>query len=78
VNTSLTREAFNVLMTLPHGVHCSSNRNSLDEVASDLFISSIVKASGPRVGVAGQLLNVRQINPLREQIGNDGHAERMR
>ena len=51
-----------------------SNPNPLHDVAGDFLLSTVVKAGGARVGVAGQALDVFEGNALFEQVGG-GESE---
>jgi hypothetical protein len=44
----------------------------------DLLVAPVVKASGPRISVASESLNIGEVNALREQVGDDRNAERVR
>jgi len=55
-----------------------SNGNPLDDVTCYPALPSVVKTSGPWIGVAGQKLHVVQRNALLQQVGDRRRPKRMR
>ena len=55
-----------------------SDRDALDDIAGDLFVSPVVEAGGAGVGVAGEALHFIERDALGEQVGDDGDPERVR
>ena len=55
----------------------SSDRNPLDDVPRDSFLTVVVETHGPRAGVTSQVLDVLKRNPLLKQIRDRRDAERV-
>ena len=56
---------------------CCSDRNPLNQVPRHLPLPAVIQSCRSRVSVAQKVLHLFQRNVLLEQVGGDGHAERM-
>jgi hypothetical protein len=72
---SESRTPFAMARTKPLGRDARLSRNPLYSIARDLLLSTVVEASGPRVSVPSQTLNVFQGDALLKQVGYGRDAE---
>lgn len=59
----------------PSATEVALHRNSLDDVASDTTLATVIQSRRPWISMARQILHVFQRNALFQQVGDCRHAK---